>query len=660
MTYDMRGLVDRLNRLAHEYYDLDAPTVSDKEYDKLYDELVRLEKSSGVVLPDSPTHRVGGQPLDRFEPHTHLKKLLSMDKAQSLAEIGEWYQRAEKLRSDGIASGLKLPPLSFVVEHKFDGLTLCLTYKNGVLVQAATRGNGVTGEGILAQAKTVRSIPLTIPYMGTIEVHGECYMRLSVLEKYNKTASEPLKNARNAAAGALRNLDPQVTASRHLDAIFYDVNYIEGKEFADQAEMLAFLKENGFSVSATELRCRSLQEIKSAIDQIEETRGELDYLIDGAVVKISDYATRAYMGSTEKFPRWAVAYKFEAEEVTTKLKKVTWEVGRTGKLTPLAHVEPVELAGATIQRATLNNYSDILRKRLKLNARVWLRRSNEVIPEITGRVDDYYPDETEIEKPETCPCCGHALEEKGAFIYCPNSRNCTDQIVMRLSHFASRDAMDIEAFSEKTARQFCDEFDIKDCDELYDLQYDKLVALDRFGEKKAQKLLEELDKSKSVRLDRFIYALGIPNVGTKTARDLAEAFGDIEKLKSATAEELTAIGDIGDIVADSILDYFASDTGRGLADRLLAKGVQPVWENERLGSSLNGMTVVVTGTLVNYSRQQAEELIRQNGGKASSSVSAKTSLVLAGENAGSKLDKAQKLGIRIVNEEEFEKIIAKS
>ena len=657
MNEYMRQLVDKLNRFAHEYYDLDAPTVSDKEYDKLYDELVKLEKSTGVVLPDSPTHRVGGQPLDRFEPHTHLNRLLSMDKAQSLGEVEEWYQRAERLRADGIASGLSLPPLSFVVEHKFDGLTLCLTYKDGLLVQAATRGNGVTGEGILAQAKTVRSIPLTIPYKGVIEVHGECYMRLSVLEKYNKTAAEPLKNARNAAAGALRNLDPQVTASRHLDAIFYDVNYIEGKTFQDQAEMLGFLKENGFSVSGTELYCKNLKDIKSAIDEIEETRGELDYLIDGAVVKISDYTTRDYMGNTEKFPRWAVAYKFEAEEVTTKLNEVTWEVGRTGKLTPLAHVEPVELAGATIQRATLNNYGDIIRKRLKLNARVWLRRSNEVIPEITGRVDEYYPDEKDIEKPGVCPCCGHPLVEKGAFLFCPNTRNCTDQIVMRLSHFASRDAMDIEAFSEKTARQFCSEFGIKECDELYELSFDKLVALDRFGEKKAQKLLEELGKSKSIRLDRFIYALGIPNVGTKTARDLAETFESIDSLKAATPLELTSIGDIGDIVADSILDFFASDEGSGLVKRLIDKGVNPVWENSRVGSALSGMTVVVTGTLNNYSRQQAEELIRQNGGKAASSVSAKTSMVLAGENAGSKLDKAQKLGIKIINEAEFEKII---
>lgn len=660
MNEYMRELVDKLNRYAHEYYDLDSPSVSDKEYDVLYDELVKLEKSSGVILPDSPTHRVGGRPLERFEPHTHINRLLSMDKAQSFDEIAEWYNRAEKLRADGLASGIKLPPLSFVVEHKFDGLTLCLTYRDGILVQAATRGNGVTGEGILAQAKTVRSIPLSIPFKGLIEVHGECYMRLSVLEKYNRTADEPLKNARNAAAGALRNLDPQVTASRHLDAIFYDVNYIEGKSFTNQAEMLSFLKDNGFCVSDTELYCEDLKGIRSAINLIEEGRGGLDYLIDGAVVKISDFETRSYMGATEKFPRWAVAYKFEAEEVTTKLKKVTWEVGRTGKLTPLAHVEPVELAGATIQRATLNNYGDILRKRLKLNSRVWLRRSNEVIPEITGRVDEFFPDEAEIEKPKVCPCCGHGLEEKGAFLYCPNTRHCLDQIVMRLSHFASRDAMDIEAFSEKTARQFCEQLGLGDCDDLYDLTIERLLSLDRFGEKKANKLLEELEKSKHTRLDRFIYALGIPNVGTKTARDLAETFGSVEKLRAASPLELTSIGDIGEVVADSILDYFASEEGKHLTDGLLSKGVTPVWENKKLGSSLSGMTVVVTGTLSDFSRQEAEETIRQFGGKAASSVSSKTDLVLAGENAGSKLEKARKLGVRIIDETEFKKIIYKT
>ena len=652
---EIKKLREELETHNRNYYILDEPTISDFEYDAMLRRLEDLEAAHPeFASPNSPTQRVGGRALDTFAPMRHEVPLESLADVFSEDELTAFLERTTPA----------LALAEYTVEPKVDGLSMALIYENGEFVRGGTRGDGLTGEDVTANLKTIRSIPLRLKNAPErIIVRGEVYMPDSVFEELNARREEldekPFANPRNAAAGTMRQLDPRVVAERKLDIRLFNVQTVSGEGYKTHSESLEALADMGFPVIPFKL-CRSAEECLAEVRRIGEERDKYPFGIDGAVVKANLLSDRAALGSTSKFPRWAVAYKFEAEEVTTKLKKVTWEVGRTGKLTPLAHVEPVELAGATIQRATLNNYGDILRKRLKLNARVWLRRSNEVIPEITGRVDEYYPDETEIEMPEECPCCGHALEEKGAFIYCPNSRNCTDQIVMRLSHFASRDAMDIEAFSEKTARQFCDEFDIKDCDELYDLQYDKLVALDRFGEKKAQKLLEELDKSKSVRLDRFIYALGIPNVDTKTARDLAEAFGDIEKLKSATAEELTAIGDIGDIVADSILDYFASDTGRGLADRLLAKGVQPVWENEKLGSSLNGMTVVVTGTLVNYSRQQAEELIRQNGGKASSSVSAKTSLVLAGENAGSKLDKAQKLGIRIVNEEEFEKIIAKS
>ncbi|MBQ9409518.1 MAG: NAD-dependent DNA ligase LigA, partial [Clostridia bacterium] len=488
-------------------------------------------------------------------------------------------------------------------------------------------------------------------------VHGECYMRLSVLEKYNRTASEPLKNARNAAAGALRNLDPAVTAARKLDACFYDVNYIEGRSFADQDEMTAFLRENGFPVSDTILPAANAQQVLQRISEIEEARGELDYLIDGAVVKICDYATRQALGNTEKFPRWAVAYKFEAEEVTTVLRTVTWEMGRTGKLTPLGHVDAVEIAGATVRKATLNNFSDIQRKRLKLGAKVWLRRSNEVIPEIMGRVDEFLPGEEEIVKPATCPCCGSALEERGAFLYCPNATGCIDQIVMRVSHFAGREAMDIDAFSEKTARQLCLELNIHEPADLYELSMEKLVALDRFGEKKAQNLLEEIEKSKSARLSNFIFALGIPNIGVKTARDLADRYGNAEALINAKHEELIQMNDIGDTVAASIVGFFKDERNLNHTKRLLALGVKPVWQISGEGGLLSGQTIVVTGTLIKYTRSQIEELIRQNGGKAASSVSAKTSFVLAGENAGSKLSKAQALGVRVISEDDFEKML---
>ncbi len=656
----MRELIALLNRYGYEYYVLDEPTVADVEYDRLYDELVRLEKETGRVEPDSPTRRVGGEPLKEFEPHTHIVRLLSMDKAQSKQAVLEWAARARRLRAEAVNLGQALPELSFAVEHKFDGLTLCLTYSGGALVQAATRGNGTTGEAILPQARTIRSIPLSIPFKGTVEVHGECYMRLSVLEKYNRTAAEPLKNARNAAAGALRNLDPQVTASRHLDAIFYDVNYIEGKEFASQGEMITFLKENGFQVSDTILPAANENELLKRIDEIEESRGALDYLIDGAVIKITDYATRRALGNTEKFPRWAVAYKFEAEEVTTMLNAVTWEMGRTGKLTPLGHVDPVEIAGATVKKATLNNYTDIQRKRLRIGAKVWLRRSNEVIPEIMGRVDEYFEGEREIEKPEKCPCCGADLEERGAFLYCPNTYGCLDQIVMRVSHFAGRDAMDIDAFSEKTARQLCLALGIHEPADLYALTGAQLVSLERFGEKKAQKLLDEVEKSKHCRLSNFIFALGIPNVGAKTARDLAERYGSIEALIHADESSLLEMNDVGAVVAASIAGFFRDERNLGHTRRLLASGISPVWESSSGTGALSGQTVVVTGTLTKFTRAQIEELIRANGGKASSSVSAKTSFVLAGENAGSKLDKALKLGVKVVDEAEFEKIINQS
>ena len=650
----MRELVDRLNETAYQYYTLDAPTISDAEWDKLYDELTRLEAETGVRLPDSPTRRVGGEVLAGFEPHTHLARLWSMGKAQSIEALEDWARRAEKLRADAVAAGAALPPIRYVVEHKFDGLTVNLTYEGGRLVGAATRGNGVTGEEILPQVMTIRSIPLSIPFAGRMEVHGEGFMRISVLEKYNETAKEPLKNPRNAAAGALRNLDPGVTASRRLDACFYDIGYIEGKAFANHHEMLDFLRENRFPVSECEIDADSLPEAIAAVRRVEQSRGELDYMIDGAVIKIDDYPTREALGYTDKFPRWAVAYKFEAEEMTTRLLAVDWQIGRTGKLTPVAKVEPVELAGATVRQATLNNWQDIRRKRVKLGARVWIRRSNEVIPEIMGRVDEFSADERDVERPEVCPSCGAALVERGAHLFCPNRDGCTPQIVMRLSHFASRDAMDIDTFSEKTARQLVDAGLLQEADQLYALTKEQLCAQERFGEKKAENLLAAIEKSKDCKLNSFIYALGIPNIGVKTARDLAERFGSVEALRRADRDALLQMDDVGGIVADSILGFFADPANARLVDALLAAGVAPKWEaRDASGGAFAGMTVVVTGTLDSMGRAEAEEAIRQAGGRAAGSVSKKTALVVAGESAGSKLAKARQLGIEVIGEAEF-------
>ena len=651
----MRELVDRLNETAHQYYTLDNPTISDKEWDAMYDELVRLEAESGERLPDSPTRRVGGDVLAGFEPHTHIARLWSMGKAQSIDALREWAQRADKLRREA-----GLGELKYVVEHKFDGLTINLTYENGNLVQAATRGNGVTGEAILPQAMTIRTIPLKIPFTGRMEVHGEAFMKLSVLDQYNKTAKEPLKNPRNAAAGALRNLDPNVTASRRLDACFYDVGYIEGRTFTDQADMIAFLHENRFPVSDCEIYCDDLEGAIRAVHHVEQSRPDLDYMIDGAVIKITDFAVREALGYTDKFPRWAVAYKFEAEEVTTTLEDVTWQIGRTGKLTPLAHVAPVELAGATVRRATLNNWQDILRKRVKIGAGVWIRRSNEVIPEIMGRVDEIRDGEREIEKPTVCPACGSALVERGAHLFCPNRDGCKPQIVMRLKHFAGRDAMDIDTFSEKTAQQLVDAGLIQEADQLYSLKREDLCALDRFGEKKADNLIAAIEKSKDCKLSAFIYAIGIPNIGTKTARDLADRYPDMDALRRAPREELVQMDDVGDIVADSIAGFFEDEYNVRLVDALLAAGVSPRRPQiVDAGGALAGMTVVVTGTLAHFSRAEAEEAVRMAGGKAAGSVSKKTSLVVAGEAAGSKLDKANALGVRVIDEAEFMRMLEK-
>lgn len=641
----MRELVDRLNETAQAYYTQGNSPISDMQWDAMYDELVALEKSTGITLEDSPTHRVGGAPLKGFEEHRHITRLWSMDKVQSIGALEDWVRRTEKLagRTD----------LQYYVEYKFDGLTLNLTYRDGKLVQAATRGNGEVGEAILPQARTVRTVPLSIPYKGLLEVQGECIMRLSVLAEYNKTAKEPLKNARNAAAGALRNQDPAVTASRKLDAFFYQIGTIENPPYDSQPAMLQFLRDNGFPVSPYLGEPKNGEELIACIRHIEEVRDTLDFLIDGVVIKVGDFALREQMGFTDKFPRWAVAYKFKAEESVTILKKVTWELGRTGKLTPLAHLEPVDFYGVTVRKATLNNWGDIQRKQVAIGAPVWIRRSNDVIPEIMGRVGEPGPDEHPIEKPTHCPACGHELEERGAHLFCMNRVSCRPQAVARLSHFASRNAMDIEGFSEKTAGQVYDQMNVRDPADLYSLTMDQALALEGFKEKKAGNLLAALEKSKDCSLDAFLFALGIPNVGRKTARDLAAAFGTLEKLEKATEEELVAIPDVGDIVAQSITEFFSFPENMEMIDRLLKAGVHPREAQQQTGGVLDGLTIVVTGTLPTLSRNEAEELIRRHGGKAASSVSKKTAFVVAGEAAGSKLIKAQQLGIPVLDEAAF-------
>ena len=644
-TARMRELILQLNDASHAYYVLDNPYISDMQWDRMYDELRQLEAETGVIMEDSPSVHVGGEPLRGFEEHRHIHRLWSMDKVQSMEALDEWIARTEKLAGK--------TNLQYYVEYKFDGLTLNLTYDGGKLIQAATRGNGITGEAILPQARTIHAVPKTIPYKGILEVQGECIMRLSTLEKYNKTAKEPLKNARNAAAGALRNLDPAVTASRHLDAFFYQIGTIENPPYHSQSGMLDFLRENGFQVSPFLGTGNGRAELEESIRKIEQERSSLDWLIDGVVIKVGDYALRDRMGYTEKFPRWAVAYKFEAEEAVTRLEKVTWELGRTGKLTPLAHLAPVDFYGVTVRKATLNNMGDIERKDVAVGCDVWIRRSNDVIPEIMGRAGEVREGEVPIVPPEICPACGAALIRRGAHLFCMNREGCRPQAIARIAHFASREAMDIDGLSEKTAGVLYDRLSIREVADLYHLTVSDLLVLDGFKEKKAGNLIQALEKSRKCELDAFLFALGIPNVGRKTARDLAQAFGTLDRIMLAGTEELTAIPDIGDIVAGSIVEYFSFPENRQLIERLLEAGVHPSEMSRKGDGVFSGMSIVVTGTLPTLKRQEAEELIRSQGGTAASSVSRKTAFVVVGEDAGSKLAKAQALGIETIDEAEL-------
>ena len=654
MEQRIRELVDKLNEYSKAYYVLDAPKISDKEYDELYDELLRLEEQSGIILPDSPTQRVGGDPLPCFEPHTHIHRLWSLDKVRTREDLIDWGRRVER-----IAESQHLPRVKYALEYKFDGLTINLTYEGGRLITGATRGNGIVGEDITPQIKTIRTVPLTIPFKGKMEVQGECYMKLSVLDEINKTTDEKLKNARNAAAGALRNLDPRITAKRRLDCYCYNVGYIEGKKLETQDEMLGFLRENGFTVSDYLVFCDDIETVCDEIDKAEESRPHLDFLIDGMVVKVRDFATREALGATEKFPRWAMAFKFAAEETTTTVRDITWEVGRTGKLTPRASFDPVELAGATIRHATLNNFDDIQRKRVGIGSRVFIRRSNDVIPEILSAVEGDVP-ERQVEKPTVCPACGAHVEHRGVHLYCTNSLSCAPQIAGRLAHYASRDAMDIDTFSEKTAALFVEELKLKSIPDLYDLGPQDYMGLQGFGERRINNLMAAIERSKNCTLGAFIFAIGIPNVGAKTAKDLARRFGTIEALRSATVEQLTEVPDVGEIVARSIVEFFADPSIATQVDRLLAHGVKPRPEEVQQDSPISGKTIVVTGTLEKLDRRQAEALIESLGGKAAGSISKKTDYVLAGESAGSKLTKARELGVRVLNEQEFFELIGET
>lgn len=644
----LKWLTAEVKKHGINYYVYDNPTISDAEYDALYYELVDLEKELNFSLPGTPTARVGDYVLPGFKKRKHTVQLYSLNKVKDYEDLKKWLDDMERATNDH--------SLTYSLEYKYDGLKIVLEYIDGHYRSATTRGNGSIGEDVTRQVRTIQSIPLTIPFKGKLLVAGECMMTNSAFEEFNKTADIPLKNPRNGVAGAVRNLDPKETAKRKLDFFCYDVLLAEEKAFMTQKDMNEFIKEQGFRIESFKI-VSSFEEAKSEIERIDEIKDNLDVLIDGMVIKVNDCTVREDIGYTNKFPKWAMAWKFKPIELSTTLLDVIWQVGRTGKITPIAVLDPIELSGATVSRATLNNTQDIERKNVSIGSRIFVRRSNEVIPEVMGLAERNEAAK-DIIPPTQCPCCGHELVEIGANLFCTNKKGCREQIIDRLTHFASRDAANIEGLRDKTLVALNEKYNIAYPYELYQLNEDMLVGLDGFKDKKITNLLESIEKSKTMDWANFIFSLGIMNIGKKTSFVLSRKYPNLEALKIATVEELTNIDDVGEIVANSIVEYFADQDNLYNIDRLFELGVKI---NETITVETNpnftNKTIVLTGSLTNFTRPDLTKKLMDMGANVAGSVSKKTDLVIVGTDAGSKLDKAKALGIRIINEEELMKLL---
>ncbi|NLW42425.1 MAG: NAD-dependent DNA ligase LigA [Tissierellia bacterium] len=646
---ELKKIVKQLNEWAHHYYVLDDPIVSDAEYDKLYEKLLEIEKVTGVILPDSPSQRVGDVILDKFEKHNHINRLFSLDKSQNFAGLINFDERNKRL--------LGIDTIEYVVELKFDGLTLSLTYDDRNLIVAATRGNGYIGENVTEIIKRIESVPLSIKEDGLYEIVGEGYMPISAFNEYNLLEDvEVLKNPRNAAAGAIRNLDTNVVKKRKINTYFYNINTYPTDKFQYDTEIKDFLKENGFRVCEYYFKCENINDVVDKIREITSLRKSLDFMIDGVVIKINNLKYRELLGFTNKFPRWSIAYKFEAEERFTKLIDVQWNVGRTSKVTPTAILEPVEIDGVTISRATLNNYDFIEKRDIRLNSEVLIRRSNDVIPEILSANNTYGNTEI-IEKPTFCPACNSELQEIGAHLFCPNTLSCEPQLVAKLTHFVSKEAMNIEGLSEKTIEKLIDIHNIKQISDFYTLTYEDLSNLEGFKNKRINNTLQAIESSKEVNFNNFINALGIPNVGVTTAFDLSNIFENFNDLFNSTYEDLINIPDIGPKTAESIIAFFENESVRKVINNLFALGVQIKYNTKIENKKLENQTFVITGSFENHKRKDLENLIKNQGGKVSSTVSKNTDFLILGDNPGSKHEKALELGTKIINIEEFMIII---
>ncbi len=658
----IEALKTYLNEQAYKYYVLDKPEISDFEYDKLYRELETLEEQYPQwVTPDSPTQRVGDTVASAFEKVPHEVPLQSLNDYFSYDELRGFDEK--------IKTALDGESYEYVVEQKIDGLSVAITYENGYYAMGLTRGDGLVGEDVTMNIKTISSVPLKIPYAdGKVIVRGEVLLPKKDFMKLNEMqqtlGQDEFANPRNAAAGSLRQLDPKICAQRSLDIFIFNLQLAEGKEFATHSETLEFLRQQGFKISPDYKVCKDMEEAIQAVQTIGEARGDLAYDIDGAVLKVNSLAQREQLGSTIKAPRWAAAYKYPAEKKYTKLKEIQVNVGRTGVLTPLAILEPVKLAGSTVSKATLHNMDMILSKGIKIGDRVLVQKAGDIIPEILS-VDEDLRDGTEqdFSMPQACPVCGaKVVREEGEAAYRCTGIECPAQLMRGIVHFASRDAMNIDSLGPAVIEALLQQGLITNIADLYYLEdyRQELTMLERMGEKSVDRLLKSIDKTKNNAIDKLLFGLGIRHIGAKAAKGLAAKFRSIDKIKEATVEEILEIPDFGEIMARSVVAFFQQEQTQHTIEMLRMAGVsmhdpEPV-EKSAEDLCFAGMTFVLTGTLPTYKRNEAAAIIEERGGSVSSSVSKKTTYVLAGEEAGSKLDKALALGVPVIDEATFDQM----
>ena len=649
---EMQQLQKEVEHHMHLYYDLDAPELEDFEYDRLIHHLMDLEEQyPEYASPNSPTKRVGGSAMNTFREVPHKVQMGSLQDVFSLDELRAFDERVRET----------VPEPTYVVEQKIDGLSVSLEYRNGELAVGSTRGNGLVGEDVTENIRTIRSIPLKLPQpLPLLEVRGEVYMPVNsfwrLVREQELREETPAKNPRNAAAGSLRQKDPKIAAARGLDIFCFNIQQLEGTVCESHEASLELMRSLGFPVSPDYKVVHTIEEAIRQIEKIGELRGKLGYQIDGAVIKVDSFADRERLGSTAKYPKWAVAFKYPPEEKETVLRSIALQVGRTGAVTPTAEFDPIELAGTTVSRATLHNQDFITQLGVNIGDTIVVRKAGDIIPEVIG-VRNHPKDKPAYVMPTHCPSCGTLLvrDPEVAAIRCPNI-SCPAQILRSLIHFCSRSAMDIEGLGEAACELLLQQGLAKTPADLYRLTKDDLMRLEGFQTKKAENILAALEKSKQNELGALLFGLGIRNIGEKAAKLLAARFGTLQAVENATHEELLSIEGFGEIMAESVLQYFADDNNRKLCGDLLSLGLRP-WVPQQASAALAGMTFVVTGTLPGYSRDEIENLIEKNGGKAAGSVSKKTSYVVAGEAAGSKLAKAQSLGVPVLTEQQLLELI---